>query len=140
MSDYSILVVDDSEADRYILKRAFGKINIIDRVFEAENGQDALDFLKSYEAQEIELGKKILPLVVFLDINMPRLSGFEFLEEFVKLKKSKKEYESCVFIMFSSSDNDEDKSKAMSYDFVKDFIIKGNYTPEILKKKLDSLW
>ena len=48
MKEYSILIVDDSDIDRYLLKRVITKSQLPIEVFESEDGQQALDFLSSY--------------------------------------------------------------------------------------------
>ncbi len=137
MKHASVLIIDDNQLDRYILSRLLKKTGHEGRVFEANDGQDALDFLKDYQARKEEYSDDFPPAVIFLDINMPKIDGFEFLEKFSALKKDNPEYESIVFMMFTSSDLVEEKEKAFSYHFVKDFLLKGDLDIELLKQKLD---
>ena len=81
---------------------------------------------------------KFPPIVIFLDINMPILNGFEFLDEFDVLRK-RLELKACVIMMYSSSERQEDKDKAAKFDFVQDFLIKGEVTPELLRDKVSAL-
>jgi len=80
-----------------------------------ENGKEALDDLTALVKSEEKL-----PEVIFLDLNMPTMDGWEFLDEFIKLplKKIPK-----VFIVSSSIDQ-RDIQKAHSYAIVEDFIEK----------------
>jgi len=80
-----------------------------------EDGKEALDSLSS-----MVKSREPLPDVIFLDLNMPIMDGWEFLDEFVKLPIENKPR---VYIVSSSIDN-QDIVKANSYDIVKDFIVK----------------
>ena len=93
-------------------------------VIEFSNGLDALNFLKStQEAEE-------LPEVIFLDINMPVMNGWEFMEEFAKIRNMlKKKIE--IYILSSSTDS-HDIKKAKSNPEIKDYIVKP-LTPDLLK-------
>ncbi|HCO85659.1 MAG TPA: response regulator [Arenibacter sp.] len=80
-----------------------------------EDGKEALENLTSMAKS----GEK-LPDVIFLDLNMPIMDGWEFLDEFVKLPIKNKPR---VYIVSSSIDN-QDIERAKTYDIVKDFIVK----------------
>jgi CheY-like chemotaxis protein len=137
MKQVSVLIVDDSEVDRYILKRQLKEIGIVD-VFESDDGSSALDFLENYEENCKIHSKKFPPVVIFLDINMPNIGGFEFLVRFTELR-NRLALKSCVIMMYSSSERVEDKEKASSFDFVKDYLIKGEMDLEELKAKIEAL-
>ncbi|MCK0189432.1 response regulator [Arenibacter sp. F20364] len=80
-----------------------------------EDGKEALDSLTAM----VKSGEQ-LPDVIFLDLNMPVMDGWEFLDEFVRLPLKNKPR---VYIVSSSIDN-LDIEKANGYDIVKDFIVK----------------
>ena len=94
-------------------------------VIEFSNGLDAINFFKSpHEDKEI-------PEVVFLDINMPVMNGWEFMEEFVKIRHSiQKKID--VYVLSSSTDT-VDIQKAKSNPEITDYIVKP-LTPDMLKK------
>ena len=117
-----IHVVDDSEDVHYILERYLGKEGI--GIFSSYNGKEALDFLndKDNEAKE-----GFPPNTILLDVNMPILNGFEFLEHFSSHPLSK----SVSIIMLTSSTLEADKERASKYPFVKGYIAK-----PILKDKV----
>lgn len=101
---YSFLLVEDDEVDVITIKRAFKKANIINSLHVAGNGLEALDLLRG------ENGQKNLkqPLIVLLDLNMPKMNGLEFLTEIRK----DDELKSLPVVVLTSSANDEDIVKA----------------------------
>jgi len=137
MNKISALIVDDNEVDRYLLTRHLNDIDVVD-IFEADDGSSALEFLSDYDKNREMHNGKFPPIVIFLDINMPILNGFEFLDEFDVLRK-RLELKACVIMMYSSSERQEDKDKAAKFDFVQDFLIKGEVTPELLRDKVSAL-
>jgi len=90
-----ILLVEDNEFDVEALKRAFRKAQIGNRLHSAVDGIDALGKL-----DEVNGGATIhQPLLILLDINMPRMDGFEFLDA---LRKDEKHKQSVVFMLTTS--------------------------------------
>ena len=73
MNKHSILIIDDEETDRYLLKRLLKKIKITCKVFEATDGKEALDFFLNEEKNLIKYSDSYPPTIIFLDINMPIL-------------------------------------------------------------------
>lgn len=137
MKSCSIMIIDDNATDRYLLKRMIKKLNVATEVFEADDGKIALDFLENYDENSKKFSDDFPPLLIFLDINMPVMDGFEFLEAFSNLRKTNDGYISSVFTMFTSSEREEDKLRVSSYDFVKGFIVKGSESPESLREVVD---
>ena len=85
MSNFSIMIIDDDEVDRYLLKRILNKVGTSHQIFEADNGKTALDFFSRYEENTKKYEGKFPPLLVFLDINMPIMDGWGFLDELISL-------------------------------------------------------
>lgn len=136
MNKCSILIVDDNDAERYLLRREIDQIDFIDHIFEAENGQVALDLLADYETGKKLYEEKFPPMFIFLDINMPLVDGFEFLEKFAQQKKENDYYQSIILMMFTSSERQEDRDRTLAYDFVKNYLIKGEFDHESLEQKM----
>lgn len=134
----SILVVDDGEDDRYIVRRQLSQIEPEWEIFEASHGKDAIDFLTDFDQKRLEYADKFPPTLILLDINMPVMDGFEFLEQFDELRKDQ-QYESVVLAMISSSNRDEDRQKAEAYPFVKGFIEKWPDSSDDLKAQIDQI-
>lgn len=135
MGKFSLLIVDDDEADRYLLKRQLKDAQFKGEVFESQNGAEAIEFFKSYVESKKDHPEKYPPLVVFLDINMPKINGLEFLEEFSKIKDDVGASPTVV-MMFTTSLREEDRNLAFSYDFVKDYLVKGEFNSGELREKI----
>jgi CheY-like chemotaxis protein len=110
----SIMLIDDNQDDNFIHERAIRKISASSTVITKESGADALAHLKSLKSSHADL--------ILLDINMPEMNGWEFLEQYSKLDKELQ----CqsIIIMLTTSDNEDDLSKAKTITNVKDFITK----------------
>jgi CheY-like chemotaxis protein len=112
MSLKSILLVDDDKAFNFVT-RIFLKESIVNcRISEALNGQQALDHLLRQDES---------PDVILLDLNMPEVNGFEFLEEFAKLDGR---FSATKIFVLSSSVLDEDKAAVLSHKVVKGYFDK----------------
>ena len=135
MKKFSAMIVDDSETDRYLLKRFLEKTELIGDIFEQNNGEAALDFLSDYACNKEKSEESFPPTLLFLDINMPKMNGFEFLESYQNLI-DKYDDMSIVVMMFTSSVREEDMNKAFKFNCVKDYLEKGNFKVEELKKKI----
>lgn len=133
MKNISFLIIDDSETDRYLLKRTLEKIDLITDICEVENGRDGLELLK----KETDKDNGKFPSIIFLDVNMPIMTGLEFLELYKVLRDSSSP-ESLIsrVVLLSSSENEVDKSKACSYDFVNSYLIKGSLSPKEVREKV----
>ena len=101
-----ILLVEDNEFDVEALKRAFRKAEIGNRLHSAVDGVDALDKLQTREDDQ----PVRQPLLILLDINMPRMDGFEFLDA---LRNDERHKQSVVF-MLTTSGHDRDRQMAYS--------------------------
>ncbi len=117
-----IVVVDDEETDRYLAKRAVESLEFDTEFVEFEAGDDFVSVVKEPDERLAKIGTSPQPIVVLLDINLPRMSGFEVLESMKDIIKN--DDQMFVFTMYSSSDHAEDRSDALKYDFVKDYIVK----------------
>jgi len=138
MNKISVLIVDDDEIDRYALSRDLKSTGIEITIVEKANGKEALEFFTDYNRQKKLYPEEFPPIITFLDINMPLLTGHEFLEAFSLLREVKDVF-SNVVMMFTSSEREEDMHKALSYSFVKEYLIKGKYNKEELRLKIEKV-
>ncbi|MGB5247248.1 MAG: response regulator [Woeseia sp.] len=129
MTELTLLLVDDSDVDRYIVKRLLKKTDCDLEIIELGDGADALDWLEHYELQANEC------LHILLDLNMPKVSGFEFLTEFAALRERRSELQPCSITVLSSSNHPDDMHRSVAYPFVTKHMVKMP-TVEALKKLL----
>ena len=105
----SILVVDDDENDQFICDYTIRKFDPTIRVLKALDGAEALDILH-----------RETPDAIILDINMPVMNGFEFLDRYAE----EFEVHAPVVAMLTSSHLGKDRERAMQYSFVKSYFEK----------------
>ncbi len=96
----TILLVDDDTIDRRAVKRSFRDLKILNPVVEAANGIEALDYLRGQNGRD----RLPHPVLVLLDLNMPRMGGIEFLEE---LRAEPTLQQTLVFVMTTSAAADD---------------------------------
>ena len=130
---YSILIIDDNAEDRYLLKRYLKKSGLELSIAEANNGEEALEFLTKFDQRQKDYPQIKPPLLLFLDVNMPIMNGWDFLEEF-HARQAEIQLKPSIVIMYSTSDEQEERERIKNYQHVSSYIVKGSYTPEELKQ------
>lgn len=124
------MLIDDNKDDNFFHERVIKKNNSADVVVTKQSGMAALEYLKNKENNESPH-----PDMIFLDINMPGLNGWEFLAEYDKLDKELQS--KIVIVMLTTSENPDDKEKALALNVLADFRIKPiskNMLNEIIEK------
>ena len=119
------MLVDDNKEDNFIHARVIKKNNAADIVIIKESGEEAIAYLRGKKEHENEH-----PNLILLDINMPGMNGWEFMEEYKKLDASLQS--KMVLIMLTTSDNPDDMALAKTYGVLADFKTKP-LTKEILE-------
>ena len=112
-----ILLIDDNEADNLFHSRTIRKADACNHLQVVTSGEEALDYLAKSGTEQFPR-----PDLIFLDINMPGMNGFEFLEEYAKLDPKVKS--KMVVFMLTSSLMPEDSEKAMKTGEVSEFLNK----------------
>lgn len=99
-----VLLIDDDPTINFYNSTVIRKSGFAERVVEAGDGEDALSLLQMKDS-----GEHLKPDLIFLDINMPVMSGWEFLEEFRKMTH----FGGCqpVIIMLSSTIDPDDEAR-----------------------------
>jgi CheY-like chemotaxis protein len=103
-----VLIIDDSKMDNMLIRMILNNINFSDQIFSYQNPLEAIKFL-----EEAELKGVNYPEVIFLDINMPVMNGFELLDRIQQTNHSR--FKDCKVYMLSSSDEPDDIKKAGLY-------------------------
>lgn len=114
---HKVAIVDDDSIFTFLTKKNIQLSNLVDDVLTFGSGTKALEFLK-LEAMHPDY----LPEIIFLDLSMPVLDGWQFLEEYEKLKT--KLTKDIVIYILSSSISPEDVEKASTLPLVTDYISK----------------
>ena len=115
-----ILLVDDDDTSNLLTTMVISEMNITEGVDVALNGEEALNYIIENCQQVPADEQKKCPSLILLDINMPIMDGFEFLEAY---KKRFDPTNKIPVVMLSSSSNSKDFDKAKSYN-VKGYIVK----------------
>lgn len=124
-----ILLVEDSDVDAMIFERALRHIGSTDTtVVRKNNGEDALEYIH---------GTDTTPTIIFLDLNMPIMNGFEFLEE----RTQSPELSRIPVIVYSSSNNKIEIDRCHSLS-ASEFIVKPVEYASLLEKlrSFESYW
>ena len=110
----NILVIDDNEIDQLIISTHFKNVMSNTSIHEAGDGEDALDYLKNCMDN--------FPDLIVVDINMPVMNGFEFLEKYEKVFWA--QHPDTIITILSSSSADEDIEKSNTFNSLHGFISK----------------
>jgi CheY-like chemotaxis protein len=114
-----IMVIDDDEATNFMSTMLIEEADCTRHLEIVDSGDKALNYLESASACGRESICPLLPDLVFLDINMPRMNGWEFLDEYKKMKNDR--LQKMVIIMLTTSLNPDDRLKAESIPEVAGF-------------------
>jgi CheY-like chemotaxis protein len=102
----NILLVEDDNLDQMEVQRTLERKNIVHKLKIAKNGEEALSVINE-QSSDIFTGK---PDIILVDLNMPKMNGFEFLARL----KSEDAYKDIKVFILSTSDEREDKVAALN--------------------------
>jgi len=126
MKKHSVLLVDDDAASNFLHKRLLLSSELVDQVDICLNGRAALEYLTSPDSE----GKLPKPDLILLDINMPVMNGWDFLEEYEKV--SKQHQDGILIVMLTTSLNPDDREKAENMELVDAFVPKPLTVEEVI--------
>lgn len=119
MAKIPVLLVDDSEPDRLYTSIVLNRTGLPVDVQEFESARDALAAIQAAPG---------LAAIILLDINMPGMDGFAFLDAYEQLPEANRG--NTVVVMLSSSPLDADRQRALAHAVVKDYVVKPLTLPQ----------
>ena len=122
----SVLLVDDDGIYQFTARKTLEATGYADKIFICSNGEEALHLIEN------NLIEEDIPDVIFLDVNMPVMNGWEFLTAYNGLRSSINK-NICIYIVSSSVD-EADIQHSKEFESVEDYIIK-----PILKEKFTEI-
>lgn len=126
-----VYIIDDDKIYRYVFERQLRKQDEQVTIAQFTNGATAFEAV-----QEASIKGKNIPSIIFLDLNMPIMNGWEFLDAFERIPESLQK-QMHIFVV-SSSINQKDMQNAKANPHVEDYLIKP-VRPEQLKKILSAI-
>ncbi len=123
----TIMLIDDNDDDKFYHQREINKYNQEISIITMETAMDALKYFKTLKEYN-----SLVPDLIFLDINMPCMDGWEFLQEYNNLDNEL--LSTAVIIMLTTSNNPDDIRKTTGWNFVADFS-----TKPLTKEKLEGI-
>jgi len=116
----SVMLIDDNEIDNLINQKMIEAASIAGNIYTHTGAKSAIEFLKNME--KMDLAEKVLPDIIFLDIDMPLMDGFQFLDEFENLSPLTRK--KCKIVMLTSSINPQDFNRSKKYPNVRLYLNK----------------
>ncbi|WP_207532483.1 response regulator [Desertivirga arenae] len=119
-------IIDDDQLFQFTIKKVLQSTELVDRVLQFGDGESALSFFRNNWGYQEKL-----PDVIFLDLNMPILNGWQFLEEFIKFEQLDK---SITVYICTASANPKDLEMFKRFNGVTGYLLK-----PISKKEIYSI-
>ena len=127
-----ILLIDDADATNFINRKIIERVGIAEHIEIKLNGKEAIDYIIKSDDSEND---SPLPSLILLDINMPIMDGWGFLQNYHELETFKKDQ--IILLMLSTSLNPDDKRRAEAIPEISDYVYKPltvEVINEVLKK------
>ena len=116
-----VMLVDDNDIDNFVNRKTIEAISFAEKIEAHIDPETALEFLQGIQKTGGAM-KEDLPEIIFLDINMPLMDGFDFVRQFEKLNEATKQ--NIRIYLLSSSMNPTDRDRASEFESVHAFLEK----------------
>lgn len=113
-------IIDDDKIYVNLVKKIIEIKKLSENLLIYKNGKEALDYFK--DSMSSATDEDLIPDIIFLDLNMPVMDGWEFLNEFLKIKNSLNK--KITLYVVSSSIDPRDLERVKSFNMVTDYLIK----------------
>ena len=110
----TVMLIDDSEADLLFSRIIVSRSGVCDDVLEFDCARNALAHLEAPAGHDVDM--------ILLDINMPGMDGFQFLQAYQKLQRNA--HARAIVVMLTSSPDPRDREQAESFDCVRGYVVK----------------
>tara|TARA_R110000764_G_scaffold33003_1_gene74127 strand:- start:417 stop:815 length:399 start_codon:yes stop_codon:yes gene_type:complete len=110
---YQLLLIEDDPIFTFLLKKGIEAAALEGDIHNFSNGLTALEFLTKEYSKEVNY-------IIFLDLNMPVMNGWQFMEKFEKIAST----ENCMVFVLTSSANQQDIDKLKEKPLVEEFVTK----------------
>jgi CheY-like chemotaxis protein len=107
-----VMLIDDNELDNFVNQKIIEGNNFAEKVYINSSGRSAVEFLQNILVIS-NYDQNLMPKVIFVDLNMPIMDGFQFIEKFeLLINSSSQEFK---LVILTTSINQEDKKKALKF-------------------------
>ena len=136
LRDSAILLVEDDEADIFLLRRAFRNARIANPLIEVRDGQAAIQYL-SGEGAYADRTRYPIPFLILLDLRLPKLSGFEV----IAWMRDQPQLANLVVVVLTASDHVPDVTKARDLGANSYLVKPGNFEELVeMVKRIKGRW
>jgi CheY-like chemotaxis protein len=108
----SILLVDDEKIFNFISTKILQGMGVSDEIHTATNGDSAIELINNYFS-----GVRSIPRLILIDLNMPVMDGFAFIEAFQRLHIANKDRAVLAVLTSSSNQQDKDRARALGIKY-----------------------
>lgn len=113
----NVMLIDDNELDNFINEKTLEANFFAKKIYTNTSAVSALEFLDNLLTMGEDY-KEVYPEVIFIDINMPMMDGFQFIENFKKKKENQFDKPKLIILTSSVFHEDKQKSQAISKEII----------------------